>query len=354
MTVLRAGVVGAGRAAVLHLDVLAAMPDVEVVAVADVDEGAARRAAASYGIPRVATSAAELLREPVDVVHSCVANVAHAEVAEQVLEAGRHIVAEKPLALSSVEAARLAELAERAGVHAYVCFTRRHLPAVIHMREEVAASPGGPHLARGGYFQDWLLARSSWDWRLDPSLSGASATLADLGSHFLDLLEHVAGSRVTSILATLGRLHEERDVGQPPTPRRVELEDHALLLARLANGARVSGTLSQVSAGWNDHLFLELSLRERTLAWSYDEPEQLRVGARGGGFAGESFGPVPPADTTAFRWFLPEVYTAIRGGEPAAPPATFADGWHSVQLVESALESDRSGCWTAVPELVPE
>jgi predicted dehydrogenase len=313
-----------------------------------VREEAARARAAKYGIPTVATSAAELLRHGVDVVHSCVANVAHAEVAEEVLAAGRHVVAEKPLALDEASARRLARSAREAGVFNAVCFTRRHLPAVLRLRDDVAAAPGGAHLVRGGYLQDWLLRRDQWDWRLDRALSGASATLADLGGHFLDLVEHVSGRRVVAVQASIGRLHDERDVGDPPVARAVDLEDHAVLLARLDGGALVSGTLSQVSAGYRDRLFLELSLGDRSLAWSYDDAGDVRIGRQARGFTTESVAPVTTG-RTAFYSFLPDVYTAIRGGEPAAQPATFVDGLHSVQLIDAALRSAAEGRWIDVP-----
>jgi predicted dehydrogenase len=344
---VRVGLVGAGRIARLHLDALATVPHADVVALADIRPEAARALATTYGIPAVVDSVEALLREGVDVVHSCVANVSHAEVAAAVLEAGRHVVAEKPLALELSDARELAALAERTGLHAYVCFTRRHLREIIRLRDETAAA-GGAHLVRGGYLQDWLLRRTDWDWRLDRALSGRSATVADLGGHFLDTVEFATGRRVVSIQAVLGRLHEERVVGEPPVARTAELEDHALLTARLEGGALVSCTLSQVSAGWRDRLFLELSLADRTLAWDYEALNEVRVGRRGEGFATERVSE-PPAGFTGFTAFVPDVYRAIAGEEPQAPPATFRDGLHSMELVEAALESSATGRWVDVP-----
>lgn len=345
---LRVGVIGAGRITPLHLNALAALPGVEVTTIADVRLEAAAAMAARFGIPEAVGSVDALLARPVDVVHSCVANVAHAEVAQRVIEAGRHIVAEKPLALDVDEARGLAEAVDAAGVHAFVCFVRRHVPAVIRLRAEVADA-GGAHLVRGGYLQDWLLGRSDWDWRLDPLLSGPSSTLADLGGHFFDTVEFVTGRRVVSLLATLGRLHDERLAGDPPAPRRVELEDHALVTARLEGGALVTATLSQVTAGWSDRLFLEVSLAESTLAWSYEDPAALQVGRRDAGFSPERVEPELPPDFSAFSAFVPDVYRTIAGEQPNAAPATFRDGLHSVQLVAAALRSSASGAWADVP-----
>ena len=345
---LRVGVIGAGRVTPLHLRALAELPGVEVTTIADVRAEAAAAMAARFGIPEVVSSVDALLARPVDVVHSCVANVAHAEVAQRVVEAGRHIVAEKPLALDASEARVLAAAVDSAGVHAFVCFVRRHVPALIRLRAEVAAA-GGAHLVRGGYLQDWLLRRSDWDWRLDPLLSGPSATVADLGGHFFDTVEFVTGRRIVSVLATLGRLHDERLAGDPPAPRRVELEDHALVTARLEGGTLVTATLSQVTAGWADRLFLEVSLAESTFAWSYEDPGTLQVGRRDAGFSAERIGPEPPPGFSAFSAFMLDVYKTIAGEVPAAAPATFRDGLHSVQLVAAALRSSASGAWVDVP-----
>jgi predicted dehydrogenase len=345
---VRVGLVGAGRIARLHLDALATVPRVEVAALADVRPEAAQALATRYGVPRVVGSVEELLREGVDVVHSCVANVSHAEVAAAVLAAGRHLVAEKPLAMELADARELVRLAEDGGLHAYVCFTRRHLPAIIRLRDETAAA-GGAHLVRGGYLQDWLLRRTDWDWRLDRALSGRSATFADLGGHLLDTVEFVTGRRVTAIQATLGRLHAEREAGEPPVVRAVELEDHALFMARLEGGAQVSGTLSQVTAGWSDRLFLEVSLPERTLAWSYEHLDDVVVGRRSEGFVREGRAGRRPQGYTGFTAFVPDVYRAIRGETPHAPPATVRDGLHSMELVEAALESAETGRWVEVP-----
>lgn len=345
---VRVGLVGAGRIARLHLDALATLPDVEVTTLADVRPEAAGELAARYRVPQVVGSVEELLREPVDVVHSCVANVSHAEVAAAVLEAGRHLVAEKPLAMELDDARRLVALAEGAGLHAYVCFTRRHLPAIIRLRDETAEA-GGAHLVRGGYLQDWLLARTDWDWRLDRALSGRSATFADLGGHFLDTVEFVTGRRVVAIQASLGRLHDEREAGDPPVARAVELEDHALFMARLEGGAQVSGTLSQVTAGWRDRLFLELSLPDRTLSWSYEDLDEVVVGRRAAGFVADAHTVAHPEGFTGFTAFVPDVYRAIAGQTPAAPPATVRDGLHSMELVEAALHSSATGRWVEVP-----
>jgi predicted dehydrogenase len=342
------GVVGAGRAAALHLQALAKVDGADVLAVADVDPAAAAATAERFGVPRIAASLDELLSLGVEAIHNCTSNRSHAAVNEAALATRRHVLAEKPLAISSTESRRLVELEHAAraeGVVAAVCFTRRHLPAVKRIRSAVEGGAYGPvHLVRAGYAQDWLLDEADWDWRLDPTIAGPSAAVADIGSHALDLAEHVAGSRVAELVADLGTLHPTRSGGT----RRVTSEDHAAVLGILESGARVSVLLSQVSAGHRDQLTLDISLRDVAFAWEYERPTVVRVGRRGAGFREEL---EPDGDGQAFTHTIRDFYDAVRSGRPdTVPLATFADGHHSVCLVEAVLRSHDTRSWTRVED----
>ena len=311
--------------------------------VADVREEAARARAARYGIPAVATSTAELLRHPVDVVHSCVANVAHAEVAEEVLAAGRHVVAEKPLAMDEAAARRLAAAAQAAGVVHAVCFTRRHLPAVLRLREDVAAANGGAHLVRGGYLQDWLLRRDQWDWRLDRALSGRLGDARrprralprprrarDRPARRRDPGQHRAAARRARRRRPAGGARRgargPRRAAGAPRRRGAGQRDAQPGQRRLARPPVPGALAGRPLAG------LELRGRRR-------RPRR----APGQGLRARSpWRPRRPAAPPSTR-SCPDVYTAIRGGEPAAQPATFVDGLHSVQLIDAALRSAADG-----------
>jgi len=350
---IRVGVIGAGSVAALHLAALAKVRDAEVVAVTDVDPAAARTTAERWSIPRVVGDLDALLATGVEAVHNCTPNRSHAEVDTSVLRAGRHLLAEKPLAITSDESSRLLALERAAaseGVIAAVCFTRRHLPAVKRIRARVASGEhGAVQLVRASYAQDWLMRGTDWNWRLDPAVAGPSATVADIGSHLLDLVEHLAGNRIVEVVADLRAAHATRLVGNPPAPRRVETEDHAAMLGRFDNGVQVAVSLSQVTAGHRDNMAVELTLRDLTFAWSYEKPRSIRVGSPQGGFATET---ANDPDGKAFTYAVRDFYTAIRRRDPTSLPlAGFTDGHHSVCLVEAILESHRTRAWRRVEDV---
>ena len=120
------------------------------------------------------------------------------------LEAGKHVVVEKPLAARHrVEARGLVDLAARVGRHAMVAFTYRGYPMVRRARQLVEAGElGNLRLIHGNYLQDWLSDETDYNWRLEPS-SGASRAVADIGSHWVDTAEFVSGRRVTAVFADL-------------------------------------------------------------------------------------------------------------------------------------------------------
>ncbi len=347
---IRVGVIGAGQVAALHLAALAKVRGVEVVGVTDVDLAAARATAERWSIPYVVDDLEGVLDLGVEAVHNCTPNRSHAEVDAAALRARRHLLAEKPLAVTSTESRGLVALEREAasgGVIAAVCFTRRHLPAIKRIRGRVDSGEYGPvSVVRAGYAQDWLMRDTDWNWRLDPAISGPSATVADIGSHVLDLVEHLAGQRIVEVVADLRTLHAVRLAGDPPQPRQVENEDHAAVLGRLEDGVQVAVALSQVTAGHRDNMSVELTLRDCTLAWSYEKPRTIRVGSRQSGFASET---VADRDGKAFTYAVRDFYRAIRRGKIGdLPLASFSDGHHSVCLVEAILASHLRRAWQRV------
>ena len=351
--VIRVGVVGAGSVAALHLAALAKVRGIEVVAVTDVDSAAARATAERWSIPRVVDTLDGLLDLGVGAVHNCTPNRAHADVDASVLRAGRHLLAEKPLAVTSGESRELVALEREAaskGVIAAVCFTRRHLPAIKRIRRRVVSGAhGAVQVVRAGYAQDWLMRETDWNWRLDPAVAGPSATVADIGSHLFDVVEHLAGRRIVEVVADLRTLHATRLAGDPPVPRAVENEDHAAVLGRLEDGVQIAVALSQVTAGYRDNMSVELTLRDLTLAWSYEKPRTIRVGSPQKGFASET---VSDRDGKAFTYAVRDFYTAVRHGDRGdLPLAGFSDGHHSVCLVEAILESHRTRAWQRVDDV---
>ena len=376
------GVIGTGFAASSHAEALRRLPGVELVAVAGSTRENAERAADEWGAARAYGDYRELLADDaIGAVHDCTPNHLHADVNAAVLEAGKHVLSEKPLALDSGETAELLRAAAGADVVSGVCFNYRHYPLVRQLKALVAAADDGPvHFVRGAYLQDWLLHETDWNWRLETEKAGASRAVADIGSHWLDLAEHVSGDRVAAVCADVGTLHAERSRpagevetfaggGEGERTRvAVSTEDFASVLLRFESGARGAVTVSQVTAGRKNRLLLELDAGTASYAWDQEEPNRLWIGRRDGANSELLRDPsllVPEAAALAhypgghqegwpdaLRNLCADFYAAVAaheaGAEHESSFAAFADAHRTMRLVEAILASDRDGGWVDV------
>ncbi|MEA2419816.1 MAG: hypothetical protein QOE60_2022, partial [Thermoleophilaceae bacterium] len=291
---IRVGVAGTGFAAASHLDALARVPEVEVVAISGSDPEHTRTLAARYGVPHVCEGHERLLdHDGLDAIHNCTINRLHHEVSLGALNRGLHVLSEKPLALDSEQSAELAAAAARAGVVNAVCFNYRHYPVVAQIRAMLAEGEyGAPHFVHGAYLQDWLLLPTDWNWRLETADAGLSRAVADIGSHWTDLVQHVTGDSIVEVLADLATLHSERvrpeheveafqQAGGNGTRVRIETEDFGSVLVRFASGARGSFTVSQASAGRKNGLWFEIDAAKGAFYWHQEDPNRAWVGRRG-------------------------------------------------------------------------
>jgi predicted dehydrogenase len=382
---IRVGIMGAGFAASSHIDALARVPGVEPVGI--VASSPERTQAAAERLRVAAVGSLDELLEAVDVVHNCTPNDVHASVTAAALEAGVHVLSEKPLGLDASEATRLARGANEAPVVTGVCFNYRHFPLVQQMRGLLAdGGDGAVHLVHGAYLQDWLLRRDDWNWRLDASRAGSSRATGDIGSHWFDLAQHVTGDLIVSVTARLGRVFEERI--QPPEVDRktfrsgagegvampVDTEDVALILFTTERGVLGSVTISQVSAGWKNHLLLEVDAAESSFVWDQEEPNRLRIGRRDGAnrevlrdpsqlrpeAAGLAHFPAGHQEgwPDALRNLFEDFYACVRAhgrDEPYDPTfASFDEAARVQAMVEAVVRSDASGDWVAVDDVVRE
>ncbi len=344
---MRAAIAGTGFIAHVHAAALRSI-GVEVAAAC----GSTQEKAAAFGHGAVPyDDLGELLeRERIDALHVCTPNAAHAGQALAAFERGIHVVCEKPLAVSTGESAHLVAAAAD-GLVGATCYHVRGYPLVEEMR--VAARSGG--LGRissvhGRYLCDDVLFTAS-GWRQDPARSGPSYVVADLGTHWLDLAEHVTGLHVTDVLADF-----RHDAGGP-------LEDYAALLLRLEGGAAGSLVLSAGAAGRKNQLLFECEGSEAGLTWDQEAPTVLLERQANGPTRVVVKDPVtntPSARSLsrypaghgegyggAFQNLFRNVYRAI-AGEPHDPFPTFADGHRGVALVEAAVTSADNGTWAPV------
>jgi predicted dehydrogenase len=339
---MRAAIAGSGFIARVHAIALQSL-GVEVAAVASRTLAGAE--AFGVGIPY--DDLAELLdREDVDVLHVCTPNDVHAAQALAAIERGLHVVCEKPLATSTAASAAMLEAAEERGVVHATCYHVRGYPLVEQMRVDVASGALGEIcFVHGRYLCDDLVFPAS-GWRVDPDRSGPSYVVADLGTHWLDLAEHVTGQRVVEVLTDFRSF-----VGGP-------LEDYAALLLRLSGGASGSLVLSAATGGRKNQLLFECEGTRAGLTWDQEAPTELLVRPADGPKQIVVKDPLANAESArrlsrypaghgegygqAFRNLFADVYDAI-AGRPHAPFPTFRDGHRGVAAVEAAVAS--GGSW---------
>ena len=363
---IRAAVVGTGFIGVVHVEALRRL-GVEVVGVVG---SSPERAAAKEGLPAPYPSFEAMLADAsVEVVHLTTPNHLHFEQARAALAAGKHVVCEKPLAMTSAETAELVRLAEESGLVHAVNFNVRFYPQCQEARARVEAGElGTVRLVSGGYLQDWLLHDTDWNWRLDPALGGSLRAVGDIGSHWLDLITFVTGRHIEAVMADLSTFIPVRrkPVGPVETfavgaagdtvEAPMETEDAAGILLRFEGGARGVLTVSQVSAGRKNLLSFQIDGAERSLAWASERPEELWTGHRDrpNELMLRERGDYPPghaqgfADT--FKALYRAVYAAVAAGGPPPEPdyPTFADGHEEAVIGEAIARSAREGRWVAV------
>ena len=372
---LRAGVVGTGFIGVVHVDALRR----NGVEVAGVVGSSRERAAAKAIAPTYADFDALLADRDVDVVHLTTPNDLHYAQAKQALAAGKHVVCEKPLAMTSEQSAELVELAERSGLVHCTNFNVRFYPVVQEARERVVAGElGAVWNVHGGYLQDWLATPEDWNWRLEPERGGDLRAVGDIGSHWMDLAQFVTGARIAEVFADLATTIpvRRRPVGEVETfssaadVERVDTpmatEDLAHILVRFEGGARGSCVLSQVSVGRKNALRIEIDGSQGTLAWDAERHEELWLGRRDRGnevlqrnpqlmhpaSARRTHLPVAHAEGFAdtFRELYRAVYADVARGGPSADPdyPTFVDGHVENVLCDAVARAHREGTWVRV------
>jgi predicted dehydrogenase len=385
---MRAAIIGAGFIGRVHARALRLL-GVTLTGVVASTPATSEAAARELGAEQVFHDAATLIQHPqVDVVHICTPNHLHRPLAELAMAAGKHVVCEKPLGVSGAEAAALAERAREAGVIAAVPFAYRYHPMAREARARaLSGALGRVHLVHGSYLQDWLLSASDGGWRVDAKLGGRSRAFADIGSHWCDLAEWATGQRITELVATTETVLPRRAVAAgptfarsaPATPsrpaapaaptapatatelREVTTEDVACLLFRTENTLGTL-TVSQVSPGRKNRLWIEIDGSEAGVVFDQEQPESLWVGRRAASESltrdGAALAPdasrlsiLPPGHAQGFldcfTAFLGEVYSAAAGeGEHGYP--SFEDGLRVARLADAVLESARQRAWIKV------
>jgi predicted dehydrogenase len=379
-----AAVIGTGFIGTVHVEALRRIGvDVRGVLGSTAERGAAR--AASLGVPMAYPSLEALLADPrVEVVHVTSPNDLHVAQTMAALAAGKHVICEKPLAMTAEESSVLVAEAARSGLVNATNFNIRYYPLNQHAGELVRSGGlGDVRLVTGHYFQDWLLLESDWNWRLDPGRGGALRAVGDIGSHWLDLMTFITGQRITAVNADLATFIGTRLEPAGPVEtfsveratetveRRIATEDAATILLRFENGARGVVAVSQISAGRKNSLQYEIDGADAAWAWDSELPDQAWIGHRDRpneillrnpalmGAAGVAAAALPAGHVEGFFdtfcAHFRAVYADVVAGEPSSRPGypTFADGHDEMLVGDAIAESARTGRWAEVARAAP-
>lgn len=379
------GLVGPGFVAPHHIDAVRRLGNVEVVALAGSSIERAQNKATELSVPKAYGSYEELVADPaIDVVHNSTPNHLHYPVNLAVIQAAKHIVSDKPLAASVSDCVHLTRAAESAAVVNAVTFNHRGYPLAQQMRSMIAAGDiGTPVFVHGSYLQDWMTSDRVYSWRMDPKLGGPSSALADIGSHWCDLAQHVLNSPIVAVFADLTTIvktrytsgvSSEAFAGLPDEaslkPLPMAAEDLGTVLLRFANGVHGVMTVGQVLPGHKNDLRLEVNGREGSVAWSAEQANSLWIGRHDRAsqilakdpallhLDARRYAHLPgghqEAWSDALRNVIAEIYSWVRSGMPQPPPgstvSTFANATQVATLIEAMLESNRTQTWQAIPD----
>ena len=377
---LRAAVVGVGFVGKAHIEALRRL-GIPIQGVLGSSVTRTEAACRGLGLSRAYTSLEELVGDSsVDVVHVCTPNCLHFLEAQAALQSGKHVMCEKPLAMNTQETGALVELAKEQGRVGAVTYNLRYYPLCQEARELVQQGTiGEPRLVLGTYLQDWLFYANDWNWRLEPELGGRMRAIADIGTHWLDLIGWITSRRLKELCADLATVIPVRRRPKGPVETfkqsddrqteavQISTDDYGSVLLHFEGGLRGVLTVSQVSAGRKNRMWFEIDGSEGSLAWNAEQPNELWIGSR----------------TEANRLLIKDPslmsarareYAAYPGGHAEGYPDTFVQlfkdfygylaagnlkakrrfpsfetGHYEVALCEVVAQSARTRAWVEMP-----
>jgi len=381
MKKINAGVIGTGFIGPSHIEALRRLGYVNIIAMADINIKVAKEKAEQLTVGKVYGDYKELLADKtIEVVHICTPNYLHYPIAKEALLAGKHVVCEKPLAINPIQGRDLLELVKKTGLVAAVHFNLRFYPLVQQAKAMVEAGELGDILAvNGSYQQDWLLYQTDYNWRLEPEFNGKSRAVADIGSHWLDMIEYITGVKIEKVYADFctfftirkksaklfktytGKILKSSDYKDI----KINTEDYATVLLRFNNGAHGSMTVNQVAAGRKNRLVFELYGTKMSIAWDSENPNEMWIGKRDSknellikdpslmNSSVRQYSSYPGGHAEGFpdtsKQLFNNVYKQILAGkEPGFDFPTFEDGYRELILCDAIFDSALKEKWKEV------
>ncbi|MDF2593668.1 MAG: oxidoreductase domain protein [Clostridia bacterium] len=378
MKKIKAGVIGAGFIGVAHVEALRRLGNVEVVALASQDDLTLK--AAELNIANSFFDYKQMLDSlALDIIHICTPNDSHYEIAMYAMERGVHVLCEKPMTTTILEAEKLVETAKKKNLVNAVNFHNRFYPITHHMRQIIKEGQLGIIFSiHGGYVQDWLQFETDFNWRLISSVSGKTRAVADIGSHWLDLVEYVTGLKVIEVFAEFSTFYKTRkrplksintfskadDTSSEYENVKIDTEDLACMLLRFDNGAIGNTTISQMFAGEKNKISIFIGGSEMSAQWDSNDLNNLKLGRRNdpnlivtkdpmllhpeskllSSYPGGHLEGFPDA----FKQIFKQVYASIEDPILRKDYATFEDGLRQMILCDKIYESAQTGQWVKI------
>ena len=379
---LTAAIIGTGFMGWVHSEALRRC-GIKVVGVLGSSPRKSKEAASQIGAEHGYESLEELLSDSrAQVVHIASPNRTHFQMACDLIANGKHVLCEKPLAMTATQSSHLAELASKSqDVVTSVNYNIRYYPLCSEARQRIQQHELGRifHIT-GSYTQDWLLYANDYNWRVLSEEGGELRAIADIGTHWLDLLQSISGLEVTAVCADLRTIHKkrERPMGEVETFQKtsdekiatesidISTEDFATVLLSFSND--VSGCLhvSQVCAGRKNSLKYEIAGEFKSLSWNSETPNELKIGHRDRanevlirdpsllGTSARMHSDYPGghnegfADT--FKQHFREFYDYIEAGDFSKKRTfpTFEDGHRELRICEAILASHKKRGWVEI------
>lgn len=381
MNKIKVGIIGTGFIGPAHVEALRRLGYIEIAALSDINDEVARAKAESLNIPVSYGDYKEMLKDPdIKAVHICTPNSYHYGMAKEALQAGKHVLCEKPLTMNTVEAKELIELAGEKKLANAVHFNVRFYPIIHEARAMIESGELGQIFAvNGSYQQDWLFKETDYSWRLEPKFSGDSRAVADIGSHWLDSVEFMTGIKVAGVCADFATFYPTRKKPLKPvetysgkmlTPEDyadvpINTEDYATVLLRFSNGAHGSMTVNQVAAGRKNRIWFEIYGSKKSIAIDTERPNEMWIGNRDEAnqlllrdpslshTAARNIIAYPGGHNEGFPDTIKQLATKFYGyirdekyktsEKPEFP--TFEDGLRELELCESIVASARGEKW---------
>jgi predicted dehydrogenase len=273
----------------------------------------------------------------------------------------------------------MVRVAEQTGVANAVNHNLRYYPVLQHIRQMIAAGELGDVLVvQGTYSQDWLLYDTDFNWRIEAKDNGALRAVGDIGSHWMDTIQHLTGLKITGLCADLATFHKTRKrpkvaiqtfAGKKLKPADYEevpikTEDYGAVLLQLGDRARGAYTVSQVAAGNKNRFAFEIYGTKSSVAWNQERPDELWIGHRNEPNrillkdpslllgAAASYADLPGGHSEGYDDCHKQLYRRFyaKVADPNAPVEypTFADGLWGMKLLEKIIESNKKKSWVKV------